>query len=195
MALLIDKAFLLDFRKISGNLTDGIVNPFIKDAQEFELRAFLKDDLYLYLIAHTADADYVDLLAGKTFEYPAASNKNHKFAGLKAALAYFTLSLIVSEGNYHITATGSFEKNNEFSTATSSAERQRISNNYRERALTILSDAKLFLDAGKAAGKYPLWRTSCSTSDRPGSEPSIGRAHRLKNYNRYPRSINGDLCE
>lgn len=191
--LLIAKDDLSQYREISGNITKEKVDPLILDVHEFELRGFLGDDLYLDLLEkYLTDSDYQKLLDGENYEF---ASRTRRFTGIKSALCYFTLSLLVSEGSMHVTATGSYEKNPELATATSSAERQRVSNEYRERALSILNDARKYLDTKKTAGKFSLWRNSPTALDKPGSQPSIGRAHRIKNYSNYPRYINGDLCE
>lgn len=190
---LISRDDLLPFRKISANLKGDQVNPFIQDAQEFELRPFLGDDLYMDFLEKYEDDKYQKLLDGETYESPAGSGKNKRFLGISTALAYFVLELITSEGHIHHTATGSFEKDNDFSSKLSGAERARIANNYREKALRTLSDAKTYLNAKRE--DFPLWKNAPPAPDQPTSAPQVGRVHRLKKFNNRHRHSNGDDCE
>lgn len=192
--LLISKADLAPFRWVSGNLTPAQVEPFILDAQEFELRPFLGDDLYLDVLASYQEPDYQKLLDGENFVWPVGSTRNRRFIGIKSALAYFVLELLVSEGGIHITATGTYEKDNEFSRAPSTARIQQVTNNFHEKGLKILSDARHYLDAKKSSGIFLNWRITCNSQETPGTEPSLGMAHKLtRSKGNGRRYINGEL--
>lgn len=180
VTLLIQKSDLQAYRYVSGNLQDTTINGFILESQEFELRQFLGDDLYTDLLTNFAATKFQKLLNGEDIT-DLQNNKLH-FLGLKAALAYFTLSKFTSEGDIFITATGNYTKENEYSKPLADATRTKAFNNHREKALSVLNDAKKYLDKKKQDGDFPNWNNS-SGNERPASEPGISRIHRLsKNY-------------
>lgn len=152
----------------TAELDNERIEPYILNAQTFDLRAVLGDPLYLHMLKNfdvvdsTMYAKYQDLLCGA--EYQKADGLDYRFDGIKDLLVYYTLARFLPEHPIHITRMGLVYKTGDQSTPVTSADINKAVNILKSNAETILLRMYEFLDVKKA--DYGLWKRSTITSVR-----------------------------
>lgn len=155
--LLISYNDIRDFNPLSGNINfNKEVNSFILDAQEYDLRNFLGDNLYLSLLAdfegHPSLQIYEDLFNGSTYEI---SGCKYKHEGVKSILINHAYARYLAHSNMTHTATGMVTKLNQYSDPISSKELTRLIEQARAKAAACEQRVERFLC--DKSNDYPLW--------------------------------------
>ena len=153
---LIEKADFAEIRDISNNVDfDKRIKPYVREAQEFDIRPILGAEMFYDLLNNSTDDIYVDLLEGLDYTY---ADVNYSFVGLKTIIAYYTYARFIPHENVRVTPTGIMGKTNEFSDRISKAETDRIINQNQSAAYAYIEDMICFLD--RKVSDYPKWNTT-----------------------------------
>ncbi len=175
MTLLINKSDFADYRAVSANRDDKRIDPFIQEAQEFELRGFLGDPLYYDMLAkidhyntekesnpdYVATADeqkYLDLLNGVSYEW---EGNTIQFKGVKPVLVYYAYSRFLSNNNIVSTRFGAVQKKNDYSDPIDSREMARVITKAESDGKKYGVDVERFLNTKSA--DYPKWEDRCGS--------------------------------
>lgn len=157
MSLLITKEDIAEFKSLSENIDATLkVNPFILEAQEFELRVFLGDEFYIDLLedfnASPSLVKYKDLFNGSVYICGTTKYEN---PGIKPMLVYYAYARIVQKGSTNSTAFGFVEKVNEDSKPISERTIVRLVEQAMSGAKAYENRVRLFLSRNSA--DFPLW--------------------------------------
>lgn len=160
MTLLISTTDFANYRHISANIDSAKIEPYIYEAQQFDVRPALGDALYYDLLKHSTETNYSALLDGE--DYSALDGYDRHFDGLKSAIVYFAYARYIESANLHSTPLGFVAKRNDYSTEPSDKTIARQVTAARESAKGYLSDALMYLDAKRS--DFPLYgKTKTST--------------------------------
>jgi len=107
-----------DYKPLSKNTdTEKKVDPFIFEAQEFDLRPFMGDEFYLKLVsefqAPWTDPNFENLYKGNVW---IKNGKTYENPGLRSVLVYFSYARYINKANTNSTAFGMVGKTNPDST-------------------------------------------------------------------------------
>lgn len=183
-----------NYKEISNNTNvDKKIKTAINEAQEFDLRPVLGDELYLAIIAAAASLGiYAPLVNGCNYTY---SGRAYQHDGLKAILVYYAYARIIPALEENATPFGMVQKTNEFSTPVSSKIigakiAQAISGAQVLQARTID-----YLNRNQST--FPLWRgnivetkTGGLRISAVGGRSKIGSSHRCGKCGRYSCNCN-----
>ncbi len=133
--LLISAEDFIPFKSLSINLPTERLEPFILEAQDFDLCEALGLAFYSDLLTNRTEDNYKKLLEGESYEY---NGTTLRYNGLKSALVYFTFARLVSYIDIHSTATGFVTKTNDYSQPITDAARAKLYNNAKESAAAVL---------------------------------------------------------
>jgi hypothetical protein len=151
MTKLISITDIVEFKPLSLNVNVAKqLDPYILEAQEFNLKPVLGDPLYLDLLENLENYD--NLFLPYTYEWD-----GYKYAhnGIKASLIYWTYSRYLSNGNSHSTAFGMVQKLNEFSTPLDPKE---ISRQVKQTESGAIAYQQQYLEyLCRFATDYPLY--------------------------------------
>jgi len=160
----------------TAELDEARVQPYIKEAQQYDLRPFLNDALYYDFITKFEDQgdpmyeDYKKLLNGTVYTYNGAPIY---FPGIAYMLAYFTLARFVIGDPVHYTRFGIMHKLNEFSTPLSPDEIYAESKMLKSNGVAEQTNVKSFLDNNRTI--YTLWGFSGVAHSVQKSALNIGK--------------------
>lgn len=181
MMQLITISDIQPYKAISINLdTDDKLDPFILEAQQFDLKKLMGDAFYLDFIndfsASPALAKYADLFNGSEFIY---AGINYKHEGIKPVLCYLAYARYVLNSNVNATAYGTVRKKTEESEQVDDKTVQRLSNQAYAGALAYWEDVKRFI----YVKQYPLWYYGYgekkTRTNRVGGVENTGHNHDL----------------
>lgn len=182
------------YKEISSN-TDVTtkVDQYIVEAQEFDVRAVLGDELYLDILDKRENGwaektDYKTLFEGGTYTY---QDKKYSFAGLKAVLVYYSYARIIPNLNDQVTAFGLVNKTNEFSNRSEDKIIQRKVSQAINGAEIYQRQMIDFLNRNKST--FPLWKGTCVETKTGsfritavgGNRKRVGGSHPCKTCGRY----------
>ena len=149
---------ILKFKQLTRQVNNvKVLEPYIEEAQEFDLRAFLGEELYIDLLdkydTGTMTDAYDDLYEGLTYT---VSTLTYKHEGIVPIMAYFTYARYVQNSNVASTKFGLVNKTNEFSDPISEKQLTRIIQQAKSGAIVYQERVRFFLDA--KVTDYPLWK-------------------------------------
>lgn len=140
------------------------VNPNILEAQEFDLKPVLGDEMYLKLLEEKAnsfpDTLYADLWNGKEYTY---NNDKYVFQGIKQALIYWSYARIITNLGQDDTAFGVMQKLNDYSQQVDSKTLAMRIKQAQSGAVAFQNDFIAYLDRKRE--DYPLWQKWASCPD------------------------------
>lgn len=139
-----------DFKALSKNTdTDKKVNPFIQEAQEFDLRPFMGDEFYLKLIEEFQatptpfpDSNYKDLFEGSIWT---KNGRTYENPGLRSVLVYWSYARYLNKANTNSTAFGMVGKNNPDSTPITDRTIDRLVSQSNSGAKAYFNRVELFI--------------------------------------------------
>jgi len=159
---LITLSQIQQYKSITDNLnTVKSLDPYIQEAEQFDLRAFLGEELFLALVEDyeaspsLATAIYADLYNGKTYTY---SGRTYKHEGLVPVLAYYTFARFAAMSGTHSTKHGFVTKQTDFSEPASEKTIARMIGQAKSSAMVYQDRVRLFLSHNSES--YPLWHGS-----------------------------------
>ncbi len=159
MILLISKSDVENYLQTSIGISESEFNNYIKEAQEFDLKDLLCEDLYYDLLVNSTDQKYVDLLSGKDYTY---ENKPYTFSGLGKVISYFTYARFILKSNVVSTSHGFVVKKTNFSESVPLEERKIFYHNYRKEANLIFNDVQKYIE--RNYNDYPECDIDCSVT-------------------------------
>lgn len=160
---LIAKAeFTGDLPPLPTSLDQARFNHCIIEAQEVYLRPLVGDAMYNDLLKNYASADNAKLLAGE--EYTDPSGVVIQFAGLKYALAYWTMAVYITESQDTITSHSVVVKTNNYSEPLSDKSIGRKVSHYKAVAGSYWEQAKTYIEDRLTA--FPMYNKSVKDTNR-----------------------------
>jgi hypothetical protein len=156
--MLISQTDFVNYRELTANLdyTDRL-DPFIRQAQQFDIKQLLGEKFYADLTANPATTANAKLLNGGTYT---DGGYTYEFTGLKAALVMFTYARLIQNQNVSVTRFGVVFKNNgDVSERVDEKTLQRLTSNARDQAVAYWKECEVFICRNDA--DYPLY---CHTS-------------------------------
>lgn len=151
-----------EYKSISSNInTIKELDPYIKEAQDFDLRAYLGESFYLDFIddffASPSLVKYSDLWNGQEYEY---GGYRYKHEGLKAILIHHSYARYISHANFTSTPTGIVAKTNQYSEKVDEKTMARLIQQARSSASVFEERVTKYLDWHSS--DFPLWRPLCN---------------------------------
>jgi hypothetical protein len=140
-----------DFKALSKNTdTDKKVNPFIQEAQEFDLRPFMGDEFYLKLVEEFKntfpDSNYENLYQGSTWT---KNGKTYENPGLRSVLVYWSYARYLNKANTNSTAFGMVTKTNPDSTPITDRTIDRLVSQANSGAKAYLNRVEFYINCNK----------------------------------------------
>jgi len=143
-----------EFKPISKNTdTQKKLDPFIQEAQEFDLRPFMGDEFYLKLIAEFKtlpipfpDTNYSDLFNGSIWT---KNGRTYENPGIKAVIVYYSYARYINKANTNSTAFGMVGKNNPDSTPITDKTINRLVAQAMNGAKAYLNRVEYFIQCNK----------------------------------------------
>ena len=118
-------------------------NRFIREAQMFDLKKLVCEELYQDIVSDAPANDYTLLLEGGSYTF---EGKKYEFAGLKAVLAYFAYARYIFVGHQVDTPMGIKVKENQDGETISQTERRDVRTMYKQQADMLWQDCKRYLE-------------------------------------------------
>ena len=159
-SLLISLTDFDGFKNITSNInTVKRLDPYIREAQEFDLRRFLGEELYIDLIddldASPSLETYGDLVTGSTYTKDGIT---YQHDGLKPVLVYFTYARYLENAGVASTNFGVVQKKNEFSDPIDEKRTGRLISQARSGAIVYQARVERYLNDHST--DFPLWNCS-----------------------------------
>ncbi len=149
MKLLINRDDIAVYRSITENINDAQdLNPYIQDAQEFDIRPFLD----------CSDEEFLQAILDDQVGYAAL------IVYIKPVLVFYSYARFLANHGVHITPTGVVGKISEDSEPISDARLARLINQAESSALVYQKKLIDFLEDNRST--YTLWKCSSSSGRR-----------------------------
>ena len=163
MPLLLSAIDFAPYKELSLNIDDSTrIDPYIKQAQQFDLKPLLDEEFYKDLTDNSSTAPNSLLLIGGGYNH---QNKSYEFSGLKAALVFYAYARIIENQNIHVTRFGVVYKNNaDVSKRVDEKTLQRLVQQARNQAKVYWDECELFLN--RSSTNYPLWLKKPTSKSR-----------------------------
>lgn len=149
-------------RDMSIHLDDSKIEAYIRESENIDIKDALGDALFLD-VKEQPDK-YETLLNGG--EYDSECGIKRTFIGLKAALAYYTYSRIVKNGDGNVSRFGFVNKESEYSSRSDIKEKVMayndtfsVADRYLKECVRYLNDCKSNFPLYKGGGKLKANRT------------------------------------
>lgn len=166
---------IIEFKPMSLNTnTAKALDPYIVEAQEFDLKPFLGDPFYLAILNDAPDFNnYFDLWNGQQYTW---SSYDYAHNGLKAVLIYQAYARYLVNANSTETPFGVVAKRNDFSDQIDTKALSMKIQQARAGAKSYQQQVEDYLN--RNLSDFPLWRIGCNT---PNNNSSV-RISRIKRY-------------
>jgi hypothetical protein len=166
MTLLISLSDFTPYKAISANINvTKKLEPYILEAQEFDLRPLLGDELYNAIVedfeASPSLQNYGDLFSGSEWD---CGSHTYKHNGLIPVLCYFAYARYKLNSNVEDTAFGTVVKRNIESEPVSEKTIARQADQARSGAMAYWQKVEHFLNDNST--DYPLWVNGCKPKRR-----------------------------
>lgn len=143
MKLLVNKQECSKYLSVSLFRKEEDFNRFIREAQMFDLKKLVCEELYQDIVSDAPANDYTLLLEGGSYTF---EGKKYEFAGLKVVLAYFAYARYIFVGHQVDTPMGIKVKENQDSETISQTERRDVRTMYKQQADMLWQDCKRYLE-------------------------------------------------
>ena len=175
MTKLITIQDIVEFKPMSMNTNVAkALDPYIIEAQEFDLKPFLGDPFYLAILNDATTFDtYSDIWNGQEYQY---NGYTYAHNGLKSVLIYQAYARYLVNANSTETPFGVVAKRNEFSDQIDTKALSMKIQQARAGAKAYQQQVEDYLN--RNLNDFPLWRISCNT---PKNNSSV-RISRIKRY-------------
>lgn len=132
-------------KQLPCSFTITEIEPYLQDAQEFDMLSCLGEDFWNDLIANYDSTPYTTLIARDDF---------------KRTLVYFAFARWVKDGYYHSTGSNFFARQSDFSRELSKGERDEIYERSRSKAKGYLEQVKEYLSDNNT--NFTAYKGGCS---------------------------------
>ena len=175
--IFINKSEFLEDKMISTSREDERLISCIREAQQFDLKPLIGDEMFYDLLKnHDPDAvvktKYEKLIAGES--YINGHGYEVAFFGLRMALKYWAYARYINKQQVNVTSQSVVTKTNPFSQPTESKAIAIEVQDSRSGAISYWSDAVKYLD--NKSSDFPLWKRTLSEPRRSIKVTSIGGA-------------------
>lgn len=148
-------------RPISKHMEQELLEAFICEAEDLDIRPAIGDELYKQLLYTDGNAYFDNLINGvwgedtfgHTFDETFDGDGGMCTAGLKKAIAYYVQARIVKWNNVQVTRFGAVTKNEEYSDKATGTERSNQSGQMMDLADRYLADCIRYIKANP--DRYP----------------------------------------
>jgi hypothetical protein len=145
------------------------IMPYIREAQAIDIMPYLGEALVLDIVEYVdgkpGTPDYSTLLSGGVYATGGCPSRRVEFAGLKAALAYYTYARLVRNAPYPLTRYGESKEMDAYSRRAGLEERSTMERDARSTADYHAAACARYLQANRAT--FPLY---------PGGKPETTNA-------------------
>lgn len=141
MVLLVTKQEVEQHFQIAIGRKESEFNNFIREAQEFELKSLLPEQLYYCIMKDVTQHN--DLLNPHKWEQ---NEITYQHSGLKAVLIQFVYALYMLKGNIQDTSYGMVVKQTPHSEPVEYKERKDWHVRHRQQAHTLFTEVKQYID-------------------------------------------------
>lgn len=161
---------------ISSNINEEkALNPFILQAQEFDLKPFLGDPFFLAVYNDAPDFNiYGDLWNGCEYQW---NTHTYSHAGLKSFLIASAYARYLVKANSTSTPYGIVQKETPYSSPTDSKVLALNIQQTKSVAVGYMAQVESYICRNSEL--FPLWQIGCFTGKKSGSI-SINRIKRMK---------------
>lgn len=165
---LINETDFQSFRLIGNDVDFDTVDPYILEAQFFDLRPVLNDAFYTdFLKRINDDVDplfgvYQELLNGK--EYAKSDGVVIRFPGIRPFLVYSAFNRLIQEHSVNVTRFGMVVKSSDQSQPADAAAIRIRMNSAKDRAAAYQVEVIKFLTELKTT--YPIWDNEGQSNNR-----------------------------
>ena len=139
---LIVRSDITNIRDISANISNVRIDPYIREAQELDLKNFIGDDLYAELMTEALTSF-------------SANNQTLLDDYLKRPLAFFSYARFLEAQPANVTRYGVVRKENDYSENLSVSDVQKLADMTRKAGNAYFDEARKYLNDN--AVDYPLW--------------------------------------
>lgn len=180
MPNLITSTDISAYRDFSANIDSARIDPFIQEAQEIDLKAFLGGALY-YALEQALGESPVSDIYDKLFNgdiYEDCNGDTVEYKGLKPALVYYAYSRFIGAQDVSVTRAGVVSKRSDYSDPITPevlhqkrAEARKVGSYYLEEATKYLNEKHetytLWACAGKKTTKnFSIFSTGNNSATR-----------------------------
>lgn len=172
---------------LPANLRTDILNPYIIDAEDFDLCSLMGNSFFYDFMNKTFNSDgtvktdapqaYKDLYNGITYTHTLSDNSEVEFTspGVKPVLVYFAGARLVKGLDMHITPNAIMQKRNEFSDHSELKEKVFQATQYENQAIAYWNKCVIYLDTKNGENKdtFPYWHSGCCSDNRSGYRPKM----------------------
>ena len=158
-ALLITKDDIDNFWNIGKNISEPIINNHILRGQQVDLKPFIGDHFYWFVVNNIGDAQIIKLLDGEEYE---RNGKTVLFGGLKQLLAAYSYRRLVG-GETFVTRGGSKRKLTEESENEDDSQINQEARGARSEAARLEGETNEYLDQERK--NYPNWNNQDRFND------------------------------
>ena len=149
--LLITKTDIEATWNIGKNISEPKINNHILRAQQVDLKAFLGDHFYWFVVNNIGDAQIIKLLDGEDYK---RNNKDVFFNGVKQLLAAYSYRRLVG-GETFVTRGGLKRKLTEQSENEDDSQINQETRDARSEAVRLENETNEYLDQERS--NYPNW--------------------------------------
>lgn len=142
------------------------LDPWIIEAQEFDLKPILGDPFFIEIIETVED--FENILNPYKYTY---NGYNYSHEGIKSSLIYWTYARYLANANQHSTPYGMVAKRNDFSENIDEKTTARLIKQAQSGAIAYMNSWITFLDRNKVL--YPLWNINCNLTEKSISSTKI----------------------
>lgn len=155
MIQLIDINDIIEFKPLSLNMNISTqLEPWIIEAQEFDLQPCLGVPMYVDLLANPLN--YTELFEPFTYSY---GGFDYKHEGIKSSLIYWTYARYLANANNHNTAFGVVTKLNDYSEPAEEKTISRLIKQAQSGAVAYREQWLHYLT--RFSSNYPLYNVGC----------------------------------
>lgn len=160
---LISKSDIAAHINISVSNTDDKLKPFIREAQEIDLKEALCRDFYFDVLKNKALDDYAKLLDGETYT---EDSIEYNYLGLKKVISHYAYARYVEGGHQVDTGLDIVQKRTEWSEPVSHSDKRKLAIYHRNIANNYMKEVRLYLDyiTTSDSSKFTVYQSCCSGS-------------------------------
>ncbi len=147
MELLISKSEVEQYFQIAIGRKESEFNNFIREAQQFELKKIMPQQLYYDIVTNPTQHD--ELLNEHSYE---CEGETYFHSGLKSVLAQFTYAIYLLKGNMQDTSYGVVVKQNNFSDPADYKERRDWHTRHIQQGNELYEEVKKYIECKGIVG-------------------------------------------
>lgn len=141
--LLITKTIVEKFLQVAIGISEQEFYRYIREAQEFDLKALVCEEFYFDMIKNKAEAPYDKIIAGQEYDF---EGNPYYHEGLEAVLSYFAYARFILKSNVVSTSHGVVVKTTPNSQPLGHTEKKDIYHTCRQDANLLFEGVAKYMD-------------------------------------------------